>query len=201
MNKLQGPKAIAVLGGAGVIIAVLATWLLATPRTNTPQAPEPWPPLSLLVEKAALIVFGRVESARDIIDDVSGSRLPYHVGEIAVERALKGQVSSARIEVRDLGGRDDRGLILSSSDEVTFMPGEQVILFLEWLGPSNRQYLSPLALQSGKFTVVDDRTRGRLALAGDELAAWQERGTLPARSQRPLEVEKLLDKIEHLVND
>jgi hypothetical protein len=122
-----------------------------------------------------VIVHGKVTSVDETIVDLRGVRTPYRITHIEPFEVLKGipNTASGKIEVWDLGGHDDRGYLMVVEGEVVFSEGEEVVVFLSWLGPEEKRYLSPNGWRRGTF-VVDpgpDRT-----LRISEVAAREFRG-------------------------
>jgi hypothetical protein len=108
-----------------------------------------------LARFSAAIVTGRVVDVavgKDIITDVIHTYVT-----VAVDDALKGNISERTIVVKQLGGQlaGDRLVIFGQPD---FVPGENVLLFLA-VRPRDRTLMTT-ALWQGKWTVERDVTTG-----------------------------------------
>src|SRR3989344_2624319 len=134
-------------------------WVWLTIRNSYSQLVED--PLSLqsIAEHSAVIVHGRVARTYDIIDDINGKQTPFKVSEIEPMTMIKGNDEGKTILVRALGGQTADGkVVFSSNSPVGLSEGEEVVLFLELLGPSAKRYLSVTGANRGKYLVVDSAT-------------------------------------------
>ena len=151
-----------------LITIVLRSGNSAADTSLVKRSPISTPSISLLAQRASFIVRGQVLNVRNMEDRIHGKTLPFVVATIHVSELAKGSLPTS-IEVRDLGGPAAANEGISFSNQVTFTPGSEVILFLEELGPADHRYLSPLALRHGVFTIVSDKSLGQVALDEDEL--------------------------------
>jgi hypothetical protein len=106
---------------------------------------------------SALVIQGVVTGVRQSQKSTTG--LPARKVSIAVERVLKGFASAPTITISIPGGVRN-GMVMNIPGMPAFVPGEEVVVFLErtpagWI---------PMGLANGKFSIVTDQAGRRLAL-------------------------------------
>lgn len=118
-------------------------------------------PVSDLADSSAVVALGRVASLATGAD--AGSIYTY--ASIDVAEVLKGPLAERTVVVKQLGGTlPDLGLYVS--DQATFTPGEEVLVFLAVRPRDGTLYTA--GLSRGKWQVLPDlKTGGRSAVNGD----------------------------------
>jgi len=145
-----------------------------------------------LVDQAALVVVGRIESADRRAGARSGGAVATEY-RIRVERALKGRAADPELRLRVPGGEGPDGRSLLVAGAPVFHPGERAILFLEPAGAAGGGF-RPLHLFLGAFHEV---TAGGTRLAVRDLSGASElrvtaEGVAPAApspAERPRDFE------------
>ncbi len=141
---------------------LLLLLLIAAAISARPTAQAPSTPVSDLADSSAVVALGRVSSVAAQAD--AGSIYTYVT--LDVTEVLKGQLSERRVMVKQLGGTlPDLGLYIS--DQATFTPGEEVLVFLAVRPRDGTLYTA--GLSRGKWQVLPDmQTGGRTAVNGDQ---------------------------------
>jgi len=141
---------------------LLLLLLIAAAISARPTAQAPSTPVSDLADSSAVVALGRVSSVAAQAD--AGSIYTYVT--LDVTEVLKGQLSERRVMVKQLGGTlPDLGLYIS--DQATFTPGEEVLVFLAVRPRDGTLYTA--GLSRGKWQVLPDMlTGGRTAVNGDQ---------------------------------
>jgi hypothetical protein len=126
-----------------------------------PVAQVPVTPVSALADSSAVVAIGRVMSTT--VQAEAGSIYTY--ASIDVGEVLKGRLAERTVVVKQLGGTlPDIGLYIS--DQATFTPGEDVLVFLAVRPRDGTLYTA--GLSRGKWTVLPDlQSGGRTAVNGD----------------------------------
>jgi Matrixin len=128
-----------------------------------PVAQVPVTPVSDLADSSAVVALGRVMSTA--VQAEAGSIYTY--ASIDVAEVLKGRLAERTVVLKQLGGTlPDIGLYIS--DQATFTPGEDVLVFLAVRPRDGTLYTA--GLSRGKWTVLPDlQSGGRTAANGDAL--------------------------------
>lgn len=153
---------------------VVAVSLAVSSSDGVPSGRSPSSEAIQRASRAAFVVHGNVVSVENTYEDIGGQQVPYHVAVIDVSEFIKGDPFPNPIEVQDLGHRGP-DVFETYTEAVTFVPGDEVILFLGWLGPEDNRYLSPYGLRRGMFTIVHHPELGDIALDANEYAIWTEK--------------------------
>ncbi len=154
--------------------------------------------LGEMTERAERIFAGRCTEVATVHDEALGQEVT--VVTFEVERSLKGETGPA-LTLRMLGA--------ALAGLPRFEVGQEVILFLR--GESAHGLSSPVGLDQGKFTVVEDKQGRRVALNGfgnqGLLRGLPEQAGLrlgagahdASRSPGPIAADAFLDAVEWLV--
>lgn len=165
-----------------VIVAALAVVAAIAPATSASRVR----PVNLeeMTDRAGRIVQGDCTAVEIVHDPELGADVSRVT--LRVERSLKG----------DAGETLTFHMLAEATGLPRFVPGERVILFL--YGESESGLTSPVGLGQGKFTIVEDKQGGEVALnglgndtlfqrlsadaltrMGEQAAQWQERDGMP----------------------
>lgn len=120
-------------------------------------------------QKAALsdvIVVGTVERREAVMTD-DGRVMTRHV--FRVSKWLKGESaeSSDVIEFWTRGGAVD-GIVTRVGGEAALETGDEVVVYLEWLGQTGIRRLFPLGLAQGAYVVLRDDAGDKRVIRSDE---------------------------------
>lgn len=151
--------------------------------------------LATFVECSDVIVHGRIREVRDIEDTINGRHYAFQLALVEPIEVLKGSAPTVPIEARTLIGGVGS---LRTSAVLSFEPSEEVVLFLESLGPPERPYLSVLGRHSGKYVVTSHPTYGRIALNQSAKRAFQANGQVV---DAPPTLDALLNAIRELLDE
>ena len=137
-----------------LVAMLLLAWM--TCSSNLPATTVIPPDFSTLVDRAELIVTGKVLSSRAEWANQGGARCIVTTVAFEVESTHKGQ-ALARVELRFLGGTVG-GTTMEVQGVPKFNVGERSILFVENNG---RQFCPLVGVYHGKLLVARDAGTGR----------------------------------------
>ena len=171
-------KKLAMLG-VGVILSAIAVAAAYSISYSGPPPDTENAFLTRISKRSPLILHGKVVSVRSTAEIIAGQEQFYLIAEIEPIEVLRGTAPSSLVEVRDLGGELAKAKGFSFSEQVQFTQGEEVVLFLDWVGRKHVPYLTPIALGRSKFTVISDAGEP-FVLNQDEMTSWKRDGSLPS---------------------
>jgi hypothetical protein len=125
-------------------VGFLAMFVLLPSMALAATGPR-WTPVEL-IEFADVVVTGRVTSVASGWDPQVNAIYTYVTVDVA--EVLKGDITAEQITVKQLGGTAD-GLALAITDQASFYPGEDVLLYLEARPRDGTLYTT--ALWQGKW--------------------------------------------------
>jgi hypothetical protein len=178
------------------LLASLAALLAAAPAPASVMIRKDVP---VLARSADVVARGTVSATRPVLSG-DGRRI-FTLVTLDVAEAWKG-APPQQLQIRVHGGTYD-GIGQTVQGEAHFEPGEEVVVFLQRIGPQQGPPLFRVdGMAQGKLTVVVDPGRGAVAapdLTGLELTDSADQPAVKAASPRPVPLPELHAQVKAAV--